>query len=234
MAFSRSYSALASALLVGTLAFTGCGATNTEKAQEAAASASASAAQASLDGIQTLADDYLTAMTTSVDSATVRASFSTEEQTKVSEALGKIDEKTKDGITAAKLTEAIASLSQEEKDLLNKVFGAETHKAEPLIDYSNLNDDQKLALNFVDFALQLSLSTYSSGTDSADNKINTSELSLDGTRVEFPVAPIANLDLLGDNGKTFFNSIPAVYVDGTWKIDGEKYLQKIDELSSEL
>ncbi|MFW0183458.1 hypothetical protein ACN082_08125 [Rothia sp. CCM 9417] len=215
-----------SALLIGALAFTGCGA-NPEKAQEAAASASASVAQANLNGVQTLADDYATAMT-DVDPTALESALSADEQARFTEIFSGAD---RDIETVADLEQFFSELSPEDQDLLRKVVSSDSLKIHDLIDYSDMDDNKKLTLDFLNFILVLGFTMDGTEISLDNNKINLDELSLDGTQVEIPVKALAETDSATESMKDFFNHIPVRYVDGAWKINGNKYLEKMDSIS---
>lgn len=225
MAFSRSYSTLASALLVGILALTGCGA-QTEEQQAAAASASASAAQESLDGIQTLADEYATAIATPLDSESILNRLSDDEKSQLKDATSSMDSSE----NSPGLENFVAALSPEAKKSLRKLVGSNSNNINDLFDYGSLNDDQKLALDFLNFSLQMSASQTVGDLNLSNNKIAVNDLTLDGTRVDIPVNVLANHELADDTEHDFFSQIPIIYVDGTWKIDGQKYLQRYNDI----
>lgn len=226
MASSRSYSALASALLIGTLTLTGCG-SNTEKEQNAAATASASAAQANLEGIQTLADNYATAMTTPIDTEAVLGQLTDDEKNQLMNATGNV----KDNDNAGGIESFITALSPEAKNSLRKLVDLNSSNIHDLFDYNNLNDDQKLALDFLNFTLQTSTAQTAGEPNLSNNVIATDKLTLNGNHVDIPVNVLAKHELADETEHEFFSQIPAVYTDGQWKIDGQKYLQKYNDVS---
>lgn len=228
MAISRPYSALASATLIAALALTGCGATS-QKAQEAAPSASATTEQVSLDGIQTLADDYSKAITTKLDAQAIQSQLSEDEKKRFRGVFTGLSSQVK---SVSDVENFITGLSPDKRDLLRKVLDSDTFKTSALIDYSNLDENQKLTLDFLNFTLEIGLVTENDEVKLENNTIDLSSLKPDGTQVEIPVKALADSATVPDSFKEFFNHIPAIYVDGHWKINGQKYLQKMVEIKT--
>lgn len=226
MAFSRSYSALASALLIGSLTLTGCGA-SPEEAQKAVASASASVTQANLEGVQKLADDYATAMTSDIDPLTLQSQLTEDEKAGFasifSGANSTID-------TIADVEKFVSQLSPEDKATLRKVIDADSMDPNTLIDHGTMSDDKALTVDFLNLILHVGLVMEGDVANLDNNTINLEELSLEGNQVDIPVKALAELPASTESMQEFFSHIPAVYVDGAWKIDGEKYLEKMDAI----
>lgn len=220
MAISTKKSAIASAFLIGALAFTGCGAAN--DAKDVVSSAVESVKDVPTEGIQTFADDFTKAMTSNTD-----AESQIEKLVEDSNFVAAMTTITgSDGEDIKAIEESVSKLSDEQKAALKKLSEGDLNKFKDITDYGDLNDDQKITLDFTNFILSSTISEEKTG-DLADNKINLDDLSLDGTRVEVPMKAIQELSDNQDD-KDFFSKVPAVYTDGTWKLDGEKYYENLN------
>lgn len=227
MAISSKKSALASAFLIGALAFTGCGAA--DQAKDSVAAASESASQVSLDGIQTLVDDYTKALTDTTDLQNAVQSLESDKIDVITKLLDSIGDNTDNLKT---VEDAVSNLSAEDKATLKEVLKDDANKLPQITDYSDMSDDQQLSLDFINLILAIGISQQNIEVTDDNNKVNVDELKPDGNTVNVPAKALADSSgESADGEQKFFSELPAIYVDGQWKINGKKYLENLEGLT---
>lgn len=225
MAISSKKSALASAFLIGALAFTGCGAA--DQAKDSVAVASESANQVSLDGVQTFADDYTKAMTQADNLEEKVSSYRNDEQFVA--AMTAISSAEDSDINA--MQKAVEEMPQEQRDALKKLIDDDANPIKGIVDYGDMSDAEQITLVFTNMVLADTITGDASDINMDDNKLDLNSLSLDGTNVEVPMKAIQNITDNQDD-KDFFNKIPATYTDGSWELDGKKYYEGLKEFAN--
>lgn len=227
MAISSKKSALASVFLIGALAFTGCGAA--DQAKDSVAAASESANQVSLDGIQTLVDDYTKALTDTTDLQSSVQSLEADKLATITKVINSVGDNVEN---IKSIEDAVSGLSSDEKATLKEILKNDANKLPKITDYSDMSDDQQLSLDFINLILAIGLSQDNIEVTADNNKVNTDDLHLDGNTVNVPAKALA--DGIGESStdeQKFFSELPAIYVDGQWKINGKKYLENLEGLT---
>lgn len=186
--------------------------------------------QESLPGLQYLANNIALALTTPIDRSLAASGMTQAEATLAQQTLDSLSKKV---VTAKDFVYAISQLSPEEKSALSKLVNSDQNVYNDFFYTENLTEDEKLYLSLLNFSTQLELSGQLPEIDQEDNIIDPAVVKVgkDG-EVSIPVEFVATWAIGDITSDEFFRNIPVTFADGTWKIDGKRYIESSDDLAA--